>query len=220
MKIPGLFRQPICERRTYFGNLRVSQLDSLGIEHFDRLVVFIMSDRLFELGYSIVQGMDKQLYPVACTVFSLYIVFLRDIGIDFRRDDAVFVQFLDIADQKRFPRQEKMLSELPVDFGRYPTLSEVEIQLFELYRSGECFPQCGQRPGTAGVVGIFFQVIFDSVSFADDIPSYKTVCNFILFYHRIVIYPSIEFRYEFLFADVAQRGHVFQIDPTIFVQRR
>ena len=85
---------------------------------------------------------------------------------------------------------------------RYPTLTEVEVQILKGYRFGTACLQGFQRLTHDCMVGIFLHPFFYTFRFLYDIASNKAVGNLVAVYERIVIdAPFKRFR-QFLFRHI------------------
>ena len=77
-----------------------------------------------------------------------------------------------------------------------------------------------ERAARRFVVGVLGQVVRNPFGLFDDVPRNETVGNLVCLGHRIVVDASFELYDQFVRCDVAQTGHVRQIDAAVPVERR
>lgn len=148
-----LLLQPFSEPVADFVNLGIGKLYALAVTHLDVVAVFILTDAFHHVGTSVVQGMFQKTHAVIVAVISLHHILIRDghgLHTAFCR---IFVHAVGIDDADLCIEEVAHVSGIHT--CRYPTLTEVEVQVLKGYRFGNACLQGFQRLSHDCMVGIF-----------------------------------------------------------------
>ena len=217
LEIVGLRMQPFDERLPDFGDERVGLLPGLEVGNPDGLAVFVLAAVLVDVGQRVEHGMMQQIHTVVDLEVPFDDVFLGDQRAVPVVLDAEGIHLRRIA--YRYGHLKEMLAEAFVNIGRYPSLAEVEIQLLELDAFGCGLTKQRERAAAGIVVGVLFEVIFDSFGFGDDIPCREPFADFIPLDHRIIENEIAQLVDQLLPGARCERLHIGKLHPSELVER-
>ena len=195
-----LLFQPFSEPVADFVNLGIGKLYALAVTHLDVVAVLVLTDALHHVGTSVVQGMFQKTHAVIVAVIALHHILIRDghgLHTAFCR---IFVHAVGIDDTDLCIEEVAHVSGIHT--CRYPTLTEVEVQVLKGYRFGNACLQGFQRLPHDCMVGIFLQPFFYTLRFLYDIASNEAVGYLVAIYERIVIDTSFKRFRQFLFRHI------------------
>ncbi|OAV75573.1 hypothetical protein Barb7_00804 [Bacteroidales bacterium Barb7] len=163
------------------------------VPHFDLppLAIFIGYLYIFgNIGRGIVQSVFHKRHAVISAVFSANGVFVVNVSVAIIRFDGIFIAGMGVLDIGIYVKQVRGV--FGIDACGNPTLAEIEVQFFKSDGTGSGFLQSFERFGSRKVLGIVFEVMFDSLCFFNNVSGNESVCCFVVVNQRIVIDATVQ----------------------------
>ena len=134
LELRRLFLQPLGKAVSYLVNLRVGKLYALAVAHLDVVAVLVLADAFHHVGAGVVQSVFQEIHAVIVAV----VAFHQELVRDFHRLVVAFHRILVKAFRIGYPhvRVEQAAHVGGIHAGGYPTLPEVEVQIFKGYLFG------------------------------------------------------------------------------------
>ena len=126
----GCPSEPIDKALPYLLNLGVRHLYGVPVPHLYSLLVALgIKHRLtlVDVGYGVVQGVLQEVDAVIASELALHGILVPDIGILLVTDNGILVHIGMVGHTD--VRLKELRGEPAIDFGRYPSLAEVEVQI-------------------------------------------------------------------------------------------